>query len=447
MSKLASSSKHLTVGAEAAVEDSALVSRDLDGSDESRVAPDAKRVVGETAGADNFAVVRAPSERSNLRTSVDAVDASTGGGVPEVDVAIVRATTSSKEVHVPGAPRESLDGSLVVSLGEFGDRERSGIPDGDEIVVAASSELGTIGAPLKTANLGSVGDELGNLVLGDADIVVVNKATAGTSREKVLVPAHNTNASVMAEHASDLLTLSDIPDLDLTSSKTNTDISTIARPLDAANVSVGSSLQEAADATFIRRPNVDVALKTNGNLVARAPVEQVKVVVIDKAGSIKDTLGCGGDTAADLGRACGGRLERSVVLLSQVNGLGGFRSGRLELKDTGVEAHTAGVGKGILVSNSVRGGSRVVVGLVIVVDVKALKGSQSLIGSGGKDIGALNTAALGSLPVRNIQLARASVGDGRAGTTVGDETVGTIVYGSLGSLGADTLLVCRCLGV
>jgi hypothetical protein len=386
-------------------------------------------------------VVRAPAERSDLRTSVDAVDTSAGGGVPEVDVAIVRTTTGSEEVHVPGAPRESLDGSLVVGLGELGDRERSGIPDGDEIVVAASSELGTIGAPLKTANLGSVGDELGNLVLGDADIVVVDKAAAGTSREKVLVPTHNTDASVMAEHASDLLALSDIPDLDLTSSKTNTDISTIARPLDAANVGVGGGLEETADATFVRRPNIDVALKTNSNLVARAPVEQVEVVVINKAGSIEDTLRSGGDAAADLGRGCGGGPERSVVLLPQVNRLGGFWSGGLELEDACVKAHAAGVGKGILVSNSVRGGARVVVWLIIIVDVQALKSGQGLVGSGGEDIGALNSVCLGSLPVGNIQLARASVGDGRAGTTVGDKSVASIVYGSLGNLGTGTLLV------
>ncbi|KAI6761544.1 hypothetical protein HG531_002097 [Fusarium graminearum] len=397
-------SKHLTVRAEAAVEDSALVGRDLNGSDE--------------------------TERSNLRAGVDAVDASTGGGVPEVNVAIIRATTGSKEVHVPRAPRKSLDGSLVVGLGELGDRERSSIPDGDEVVVAASSELSAIGAPLKTANLGSVGDEFGNLVLGDADIVVVDKAATGASREEVLVPAHNTNASIVAKHASDLLALSDIPDLDLTSSKTNADISTITRPLDAANVGVGGGLEKTADATFISRPNIDVTLKSNSNLVARAPVEQVKVVVINETGSIKNTFGGCGDAAADLGRGSGGRPERS---------------GGLELEDTSVKAHTAGVGKRILVSDSVGGGSRVVVGLIIVIDVQALKSSQGLVSSGREDVGALDSAGLGSLPVGNIQLARASVGDGRAGTTVGDESVASIVYGSLGNLGADTLLVCRCL--
>jgi hypothetical protein len=445
MSQLTSSSKHLTVRAEAAVEDSALVGRDLDSSDKGRVAPDAQRVVGETAWADNLTVVRAPAERSNLRASVDAVDASTRGGVPEVDVAIVRATTSSKEVHVPGAPREGLDGSLVVGLGELGDRQRSGIPDGDEVVVAASSELGTIGAPLKTANLGSVGDELGNLVLSDANIVVVDKATAGTSGEKVLVPTHNTNAGVVTEHASDLLTLSDIPDLDLAGSETNTDIGTITRPLDAANVGVGGGLEETADATLIRRPNIDVALKTDGNLVARAPVEQVEVVVINEAGSVKNTFRGSSDAATDLGGGCGGGPERSVVLLSQVDRLGWLGSGGLKLEDTSVEAHAAGVGKGVLVSNSVRGRSRIVVGFIIIVDVQALKSSQSLIGGGGEDIGALNSVGLGSLSVWNIQLTRASIGDGRACTTVRDESVASIVYGSLGNLGTDTLLVWRCL--
>lgn len=44
-----SGSQHLTIRAEAAVEDSALVGGNLDVADEGRVAPDAERVVGETA--------------------------------------------------------------------------------------------------------------------------------------------------------------------------------------------------------------------------------------------------------------------------------------------------------------------------------------------------------------------------------------------------------------
>jgi hypothetical protein len=62
---------------------------DLNVADQGRVAPDAKRVVGEAAGADNLTVVRAPSKAGDLGSSVDAIDASTSGGVPEMDVTIV----------------------------------------------------------------------------------------------------------------------------------------------------------------------------------------------------------------------------------------------------------------------------------------------------------------------------------------------------------------------
>lgn len=65
------------------------MSWDLDIADQGWVAPDADGVVWEAAGADNLAVVRAPSERGDLGTSVDAVNTSSGGGVPEVDVSVV----------------------------------------------------------------------------------------------------------------------------------------------------------------------------------------------------------------------------------------------------------------------------------------------------------------------------------------------------------------------
>lgn len=71
------------------MENSSLVCWDLNVTNQSRITPDADRVVWEATGADNLTVVRAPSERGDLRTSVDAVDSCTGSGVPEVDVTIV----------------------------------------------------------------------------------------------------------------------------------------------------------------------------------------------------------------------------------------------------------------------------------------------------------------------------------------------------------------------
>jgi hypothetical protein len=65
------------------------MSRDLNVADQGWIAPDAEGVVREAAGADNFAVMRAPSKRGNLRTGIDAVDTSTSGCVPEVDVTVI----------------------------------------------------------------------------------------------------------------------------------------------------------------------------------------------------------------------------------------------------------------------------------------------------------------------------------------------------------------------
>lgn len=87
--KLTSSSQHLSIWAETAVKDTGLVSWDLNIANQGWVAPDADGVVWEAAGADNLAIVRAPSETGDLRSGINAVDTSTGGGVPEVNVTIV----------------------------------------------------------------------------------------------------------------------------------------------------------------------------------------------------------------------------------------------------------------------------------------------------------------------------------------------------------------------
>lgn len=114
------SGEKLTIGAETAVQNTGLVSGDLDIADESWVAPDAERVVRETARADDLAVVVAPSQTGDLGAGVDAVGAGTGRGVPEVDVTVVGTTPGGEEVELPGAPTESLDSGAVVGLGELG---------------------------------------------------------------------------------------------------------------------------------------------------------------------------------------------------------------------------------------------------------------------------------------------------------------------------------------
>jgi hypothetical protein len=88
--------EHLAIGAEAAVEDARLVGWDLHVLDAGGVAPDAEAVVREAAGGDNLLVVSAPAEAGHLGVGSNVVDASTGGGVPEVDLTIVGSTAGGK---------------------------------------------------------------------------------------------------------------------------------------------------------------------------------------------------------------------------------------------------------------------------------------------------------------------------------------------------------------
>ena len=64
----------------------------------------------------------------------------------------------------------------MVGLCEFGNGQGASIPDGDEVVVSSSCKLSTICAPLKTADFGGVRDQLCDLVLSNADIMVEHEA-------------------------------------------------------------------------------------------------------------------------------------------------------------------------------------------------------------------------------------------------------------------------------
>lgn len=246
-----------------------LVRWDFDVLDQSWVGPDGQAVVRKARGGHKLLVGSAPTEGGNLAASVNAVGTGTRGGVPEVDHAVVGTAAGGEQVRLPWAPGKSLDGGLVVGLLELWCVEGTGVPDGDEVVVATGSQLSAIGTPLETADLGGVGDELSDLVLGDTDIVVVDEARAGTGGEQVLVPAHDADTGVMAVHGSELGTLLNVPDLDLTRTETCSNIGAVTAPLDRGDVSVLWALEEAGHGARLCRPDVDVTLEANGNLVAR----------------------------------------------------------------------------------------------------------------------------------------------------------------------------------
>lgn len=391
------------------MEDSALVGGNLNVAYQGGVAPDAERVIRKPARADNFPVVGAPAEAGDLGAGVDAIDTGTRGGVPEVDVAIVRTTTSGEKVHIPGAPSEGLDRSLVVGLGELRDREGAGIPDGDEVVIAASSELSTIRPPFEATDFGGVGDKLCHLVLGDTDIVVENETTPSSGRQEMLVPAHHAHACIMAEHAANLGALSNIPDLNLASAETDTNVGAITRPLDTADVGIGTSLKKTADTALIGGPDIDVTLKANSHLVAGTPVKEIEIVVINEARRIKHTLrGCG-NASPRLCRA-GRRLQRTIVLLAEIDRLRRLGRSRLELEDACIQIDTARVGQRILVGNGI-GGWAGVGASIIVIDAESFKSGDGIISRRSKDRRALVGVRLGALSFAKVKLAGANIGD------------------------------------
>jgi hypothetical protein len=209
----------------------------------------------------------------------------------------------------------------VVGLGELWRRQRAGVPDRDKVVIPTSGKLSSVRSPLKTTDLRGVRYELGDLVLCNANIVVEDETRPGAGGQGVLVPAHDTNAGVMAVHASELGALLNVPDLHLSCAESHTHIGAIARPFDTADIGIRAGFQERTDSSGLSRPDIDIALKTDSNLVARGPVKKIEIVVVYEAWGIQNSLrGCC-NAASELGRCGTGILEWAVVLRAEVNWL------------------------------------------------------------------------------------------------------------------------------
>lgn len=252
-------SKSLTVRTKSGMQDPRLVSGNIYDAGKGGIFPNSQLIVRYAVAGDKLAVTKranisliycedsggqnvlfTPLQTGDLATSVDRVDAGSSGGVPKVDTTIMVATTSSDEIGLPRAPRESLDGCFVVSLGPFRSGQQSRVPNVDEIIITTTSKLGAISTPLKTAKLGSVTIELGNFVVSDADIMVKYVTGPGAGGKDGLVPRHDTHTGFMTPHSADLGLVLDIPKLDITVPGSNGDEPTIIRPLDRTDISIRS---------------------------------------------------------------------------------------------------------------------------------------------------------------------------------------------------------------
>lgn len=126
----------------------------------------------------------------------------------------------------------------------------------------------------------------------------------------------------MSEHAPNLLTLFDVPDLHFSRVEADADEGAVGRPLHAADVRVGRGLEKRRDGAAFCAPDVNVALETDGHLIAARPVKQIEVVIVYEAGGVEYAFGSRQDSPPELrGLHRGGGLEWTVVLCPQVDRL------------------------------------------------------------------------------------------------------------------------------
>ena len=283
-------------------------------------------------------------------------------------------------------------------------------------------------------------DQLGHLVLGDPNVVVEDQAAASSGRQEVLVPAHHADAALVAVHAPQLGAFLHVPDLNLAGTEADADVGSVAAPPDARHVRVGGRLEQAVHGPRLGRPDIDVSLEPDGDLVPGTPVEQIEVVVVDQAGRVQDPFGGSQDSSPELSRrVCG--LQWPVVLRAEVDGLGRLGRGRLERQDACVERHSTRrsqrglIGQRIGRGPSIRAADVLVV--VIVVEAEPLQsGSGIVFGRTSTDFeGACSVGqnrrpvvARGPWPLQvRVELCPSGGGKGFAGGSVRDVTVGRIV--------------------
>src|SRR5690606_7646274 len=141
----------------------------------------------ETVAGDDFSVRCRPAKGGDLRPCVDAIDAGTRGAVPEVDVPIVGSTTGCEKIELPRAPSKRFNGGLVICLGPLWSFKSARIPNVDEVVISSRGELGAIGTPFEAADFRSVRGKLGDLMLGDANVMIENHTGTRAGRENAAV--------------------------------------------------------------------------------------------------------------------------------------------------------------------------------------------------------------------------------------------------------------------
>lgn len=404
------------VGGDGSVKDTGGVASEVSNLDEGRELPDGELVLREAVGREELLLSGGPDKRADLGVGVDLVDEGAGLGVVEANVAVSSARASGKSVLLPRAPGKSLDGGSGLVEGEASRSGGGDVPDVAEVVVGTGGELSAVVGPLEAADLLGVTLESGEVVLGNANIVVEDVGVAGARREDVVVPSKGRDTGLVTGHGADLLLALNRPELHKVVGGADSNVRAVSHPghggHDGVGVSGGVELEELVDGAVGGVPEVDGGAESNGDLVLGGPVKEVEVVVIDEAGGIEDALGLSSNvTEGTLGSSS---ARGSVLGVDAVEGVlknGGLGGLVLESENLGVEGIAVEERLGELGREVIRHGGR-----------------DSGRGGGSRD-GATGGGASGLIELCNVEV------DGLTGR---DETVTDGRSAGKGSAGADT---------
>lgn len=124
-----------------------------------RVLPQAELVLGVAVARQQLLLGGGPEQRQHLAARVDRVEQRARLGVPGLDAAVRGAPARGQRVALERAPREGLDGRLVLREGEArrggGEAARAdrGVPEAAGVVVAARGEGAAVRGPAQAADL------------------------------------------------------------------------------------------------------------------------------------------------------------------------------------------------------------------------------------------------------------------------------------------------------
>lgn len=204
----------LAVGAEAHVQDTSLVTHHLTDLDQAGVLPNAELILSKSVTGDELFVLSGPLDGAHLTLGVNLVHANTSLCVPEANGAITSTTAGGQQVRLPRAPRQGLHGGAVFSESELGGLLVH-LPNVEQVVVAARSELSAVVTPLETADLLGVSSPGRQVRRSLTNIEVHDAAVATASGEHERVPSECTDTGLVALEGTDLLALSNVPQLNL----------------------------------------------------------------------------------------------------------------------------------------------------------------------------------------------------------------------------------------